>query len=251
MNCDETRHLLPAHLDGELDVVRDAEIVAHLDGCPACADRALAHAARRGLVQEKLPRFTAPAGLEAQIRTSLHAAARPKTTMFPPMLWNRLLPLAAALLVTGGLGFRWGMVRARDEAALQNFVSAYVRSAVTGHAIDVVSTDRHTVKPWFGGKLDFTPAVPDLAAEGFPLVGGRIDRIGSRPAAVLVYQRRKHVIDLFVLDASAGAVPATTSRDGFNVEAWTHDGQQCVAISDLAAPELADFARLWRAAADK
>ncbi|HWA88261.1 MAG TPA: anti-sigma factor [Opitutus sp.] len=249
MNCDDIRKLLPAHLDGELDVVRDAEVVAHLDHCPACADLALAHAARRGLVQEKLPRHAAPPDLRASIVASLKNERRPESPKVIRLVFRQVLPLAAGLAIAATIGFEWGVRRTHRDVAVGEFVSAYVRAATTGHTMDVASSDQHTVKPWFRGRLDFSPTVPDLAADGFPLVGGRLDRIGDKPAAVLVYQRRKHVIDVFVSPAGAAAVPADTHRVGFNLLRWTQADQQYVAVSDLAASELADFARLFQAAA--
>lgn len=247
MNCDEARLLLSAHLDGELDVVRDAEVVAHLNDCPACADAALAHAARRGLIQEKLTRFSAPLDLRAEIAARLRRADRSTARDWTRLLFCQALPIAASLIVVGGLGFQWGAVRERKNAAVVGFVSAYVRAANTGHSIDVASTDQHTVKPWFVGKLDFSPVVRDLASEDFPLIGGRIDQVNGRSAAVLVYHRRKHVIDLFISPAGVGTVPSSTNRSGFNFVAWQQGGQQCVAVSDLAAPELEEFARQYQA----
>lgn len=247
MNCEETRRLLAAHLDGELDVVRDAEVVAHLNGCAACADAALAHAARRGLVQERLTRYVAPADLRARVTANLRAQARPAARPWLQRLVSQALPIAAGLVVAAGLGYQLGSRATRREARLDDFVSSYVRAATTGHVLDVVSTDQHTVKPWFIGKLEFSPVVRDLAAAGFPLTGGRLDRVEGRATAVLVYHRRKHVIDLYIRPAGGEAAPVAATRDGFNLVGWTEAGQECVAVSDLAAPELAEFARLWQA----
>jgi len=247
MNCDEVRPLLAAHLDGELDVVRDADVVAHLNTCTACADAALAHAARRSLIVEKLTRYAAPAGLRASIRAALPTAA--PVARAPWWMANRqVFPLAATFVVAIGLGFTWGGARARRAARLDEVVSSYVRSNASGHAIDVISTDRHTVKPWFAGKLDFAPPVYDLASAGFPLVGGRVDRIHEQTAAVLIYNRRKHVIDLYITPDAGASLPAETTTSGFNLVSWTAGGQRFVAISDLAAPELADFARQFQQA---
>jgi anti-sigma factor RsiW len=248
MNCDDIRKLLPAHLDGELDVVRDAEVVAHLDQCPACANLALAHAARRGLVREKLTRHPAPPDLRTSIVAALNTTTRPESPKLIRILFRRVLPLAAGLVIAGAIGFEWGTLQTRREIAGGEFVSAYVRAATTGHSMDVPSTDQHTVKPWFRGKLDFTPTVHDLAAQGFPLIGARIDRVSGQPAAVLVYQRRKHIIDVFVSPAGAASVPSDIRRSGFNLVRWSQADQMYVAVSDLAAPELAAFAREFQAA---
>ncbi|HVU16933.1 MAG TPA: zf-HC2 domain-containing protein [Candidatus Didemnitutus sp.] len=250
MNCDEARTLLAAHLDGELDVVRDAAVVAHLNHCPACAAQALAHAARRGLVQEKAMRHAAPADLRAGIVAQLRGTERPVVRPIPVVFLRQVLPIAAGLVVAGLIGFQWGAAHMRNEAAVDEYTTAYVRGTSTGHSLDVISTDRHTVKPWFVGKIDFAPSVHDFAAQEFPLVGGRLDRVAGQPAAVLVYHRRKHVIDVYVTQGGGSALPAIDKRFGFNLVSWTQDGLRYVAVSDLAASELGDFARLCQSAKD-
>jgi anti-sigma factor RsiW len=132
----------------------------------------------------------------------------------------------------------------------QELVASHIRALQPGHLEDVVSTDRHTVKPWFDGRLDFAPPVKDLAAQGFPLKGARLDYVGGRPVAALVYQRDKHIIDLYVwpLAASPRGGKATGERDGYNVVNWTADGMTLWAVSDLEADQLRDFAREWRRA---
>jgi len=246
MNCDETRRHLAAHLDEELDVVRDAEIIAHLDACPACADAALAHAARRGLTRDKLQRFTAPADLEAQIRASLTSQkakpSSPAHRSFPR--W--LLPLAACMTIAGLGGYQAGVIQTRTRGTVDELTSSHVRSMMTGHSVDVASTSQHTVKPWFAGKIDFTPPVPDLATDGFPLIGGRLDQVNGTTAAVLVYQCRKHVIDLYVSPSAEKISSGETTHRGFNVLTWTEGENHYAAVSDLALAELKEFSRLWQ-----
>jgi len=248
MNCEEIRRQLNAHLDEELDVVRDAEIIAHLDACPACADAALTHAARRGLTREKLRRFTAPPDLEAQIRAALPASAQsPKpasTASRPGLRW--LLPLAACMALAGLGGYQAGVSRTRASDSIESLTSGHIRAMMTGHSVDVASTSQHTVKPWFAGKIDFTPPVPDLSADGFPLIGGRLDQLDGATAAVLVYQCRKHVIDLYVSPSSAKIPSGETTRRGFNIVAWVEGENQYAAVSDLALDELKEFRRLWQ-----
>jgi anti-sigma factor RsiW len=249
MDCNEARRCLAAHLDDELDVVRDAEVVAHLDACPACSEIALAHAARRGLVRDKLPRFSAPPDLVTAVRAQIRREDRTASIAPPAWRLNRGLGLAAALAVTGLAGYFWGVRQTRAQVLADELASSHVRALMTGHAVEVASTDRHTVKPWFAGRLDFAPAVNDLAGDGFPLIGGRLDRVGGRTVAVLVYQRRQHFIDLYVWPADGGATPGDTTRAGFNVIGWSQAGEQHFAVSDLAGEELAEFARLQRAVA--
>ena len=248
MNCNEARHYLTAHLDEELDVMRDAEIVAHLDGCPACAAVALAHTERRGLTRDKLTRFTAPPDLDAKVRTLVRAAkkSRASTDGWQPRLaW--LLPLAACFALAAGGGYRLGVRQTRARDFVEELTSSHVRALVSGHSIDVVSTDRHTVKPWFAGKLDFTPPVIELGDEGFLLAGGRLDHIDGRTVAVLVYERRRHLIDLYIAPANAGVALNDTTHAGFHLVAFTQGENRYFAVSDLAADELQKFSLLWQA----
>jgi anti-sigma factor RsiW len=248
MDCNQIRPLIAAHLDGELDVIRDAEVVAHLDRCPTCADAALAHAASRGLIQEKLPRYTAPADLHADIRAALRAESKPTAQLHVLPFLGKALGLAASLAIVASAGYQWGVHRERSLQFSDEIVSNHVRSLMTGHSYDVVSSDQHTVKPWFAGKLDFSPAVPDLSTDGFPLLGGRVDRLGNRPVATLVYGRRKHVIDLYVWVGTSQFAPATFARGGYNVIGWTQGAQNFVAVSDLSLPELTTFSGLQKKA---
>jgi len=138
---------------------------------------------------------------------------------------------------------------ANDGGVVAALVDDHVRSLQPGHLTDVISTDRHTVKPWFDGKLDFAPPVKDLAAQGYPLVGGRLDYLGGRPVAALAYQHGKHPINLFIWPERAGAeAPVDTARNGYNVLHWSADGMSLWAVSDLEQDELAEFERDWRAA---
>jgi anti-sigma factor RsiW len=147
--------------------------------------------------------------------------------------------LAAAIILTLLPTGRPGLVAA--------LVDDHVRALQPGHLLDVVSTNQHTVKPWFDGRLDFAPPVKDLAAVGFPLVGGRLDYLHGRSVAVLVYSRGKHVIELFVWPASqATGEPARTTRDGYNVVQWTADGMSLSAVSDLDAAGMEEFVRDWQ-----
>ena len=242
MDCNETRLCLAAHLDDELDVMQDAAVVAHLDGCPACAAAALAHTARRGLIRDKLPRFTASRELERQIRLTLRAEEKPARS---PLWWlARSGALAAGLALAVLGGYQLGLRQMRAAGLVDELASARIRALMTGHTVEVASTDQHMVKPWFAGKLDFTPPVNDLATEGFPLIGGRRDRVGNRTVAVLVYQRRQHLIELYIWPADYGNATVETTRDGFNVLPWEQTGNRCVAVSDLALDELKEFRRL-------
>ena len=226
MNCNESRQFIEADADGELDLIRHLELEAHLRTCPSCMALAEATRARRAALREKLPRFSAPPELVRRIRASLAGADAPQTaprvharTVWP--VWNALgIAASLALAVIGG--YAWGNAHARRHALLSEAVSDHVRSLQASHLMDVVSTDQHTVKPWFIGKLDFSPPVVDLADAGFPLAGGRLEHMDGRSAAALVFYRRQHAINVFIWPAGGGPVAARTEREnGYNAVMWS------------------------------
>jgi anti-sigma factor RsiW len=247
MDCNQTRPLIAAHLDGELDVIRDAEVVAHLDRCPACADAALAHAASRGLIQEKLPRYNAPSDLHGDICKALRAESKPAAQhKMPPFLFKSM-GLAASLAFAVLVGFHWGNTRSNANHLIDEAVSDHIRSLQADHLTDVTSTDQHTVKPWFAGKLDFAPPVIDLASAGFPLGGGRLEHLDNQPAAALVFHRRQHAINLYIWPVCTTTLsPRMTERIGYHIEAWSRNGFNFLAVSEIPAVELAQFAEAFR-----
>lgn len=249
MNCDETRQCLDAHADGELDPGRDAEVLRHLEGCATCADTARHTATWRKLIRERLRPFAAPPGLEAHIRAAGRASPPPaRRTHSPWSVWLFRRPqaaaLAASLAFAAVLGYQIGVQQGRNRVLRDEYVSNHLRALLTGHVMDVTSSDQHTVKPWFAGRIDFSPTVRDLAADGFPLLGGRLERIDGRMAAVLIYQRRQHSIDLYLARDTAAPVPREGTQAGYNLVTWIRDGFRCVAVSDLSPAELQTFARL-------
>jgi anti-sigma factor RsiW len=189
--------------------------------------------------EPQLPYYRASAGLRARVEAAVRAPQRSPRVMSQPAA--RWLGLAAALVLTAAsawtLGRRGGAVGGGEEASL---LSAHLRSLTPNHLTEVASSDRHTVKPWFAGKLDFSPPVADPKDAGFPLVGGRVDYVGGRPAAALVYTRRNHVINVFVQPIPAGESPrpGTTERQGYHIVQWASSGMWFCAVSDLNAPEL-------------
>ena len=253
MDCNETRRLLDADLDGELDLVRHLEIETHRRTCADCARLADTLRTRRTVLRESLPRFSAPPQLAAKIRAALplptaetaRAAARPAKIIFP--LWP-LTGLAASLALAALLGFAWGNARAHTTHVIDEAVAGHIRSLQASHLTDVTSTDQHTVKPWFAGKLDFSPPVIDLAAAGFPLTGGRLEHLDGRPAAALVFHRRQHAINLFIWPApEAGLAASRSARHGYNTESWSQAGFNFLAVSEIPPSELTAFAEAFRA----
>jgi len=207
------------------------------------------------LIRREATRHAPPVGLAERIAADLRAATpSPAATTPPPRTrpWRRWFD--AALVFGAGAATAWLLLasvalpgaadRLGDEIA-----GSHVRSLMAAHLTDVASSDRHTVKPWFAGKLAFSPPVHDLAAQGYALTGGRLDVIDGRPVAALVYREREHVINLFVWPAPADA-PSAQTRQGFSLAAWTQGGMQFWAVSDASPQDLQGFAQALRARID-
>ncbi len=248
MDCTENRTLLSAYIDGELAADRAADVKRHLEGCAEC--RAIYDAERRmsSVIRTQGERFRAPAHLKARILSEIDRKSRSRwrDLRLLGVGWNPvaiaaslLLAVATSAVVTSAyLGDRAG----GEEAALtREVVAGQIRSLMADHLTDVASSDQHTVKPWFNGKLDFSPPVADLASEGFPLVGGRLDYLDHRQVAALVYRHRQHVINLFIWPEAGDKPPRLASQQGYNVVYFKHGGMEYWAVSDLNPPELRDF----------
>ena len=250
MTCHDARQFIDAYLDRELDLMRQMEIDEHLEQCEACSSIYESRRALQSALRADSLYFRAPERLRRHIR----AAVRPSTQtsswarVFTPP-WVGVALGAAALIM---MMVVVGPMRSRgpqDDRVVQDVVSAHVRSLMANHLTDVSSSDQHTVKPWFAGKLDFSPPVADLKDQGFPLVGGRLDYVANRPVAALAYQRGGHFINLFVWPSSSKptAGEALESRQGYNVLSWTRDGTSYWVVSDLNTTELRQFASLVQA----
>jgi len=245
VSCADVREQLGAYLDGEVPAAVAAAIAAHVEGCAACAALADRERALAAEVRAALPAWRAPDVLRARVREALRDAA-PRAGAWRPTPWQGLVAAAAAVVLVVGT---WIVAtdRAAGAALTDDVLAAHVRSLMPGHLADVASTDQHTVKPWFDGRLDFSPPVTDEAAAGFPLLGGRLDYLGGRAVAALVYGRRLHRINVFVWPArsgSGGGGPAHAGRDGYFLEHWTAGGMTFWAVSDLNRAELVSFVRL-------
>ncbi len=229
MECSDLERLLEAYLDSELDLARSLEFETHVENCGPCAAAVERGRALRSAIA-RAPYFDAPESLRRKV-----AAPRRHT----PYRW---MAVAAGIAAVGVVLWRLGSpVPSQLD---REVVAAHVRSLQVNHLMDVASTDQHTVKPWFAGKLDFAPSVQDLSAEGFPLAGGRLDFLDGRPVAALIYRRRQHTINVFTWpDRDGDSALRVESMQGFNLARWTRAGMTWWAVSDASAADLTQLAR--------
>jgi anti-sigma factor RsiW len=281
MNCEEATKLMDGYLDGELDPITSQTIEQHLRECPKCDQAYKIHGSLIHAIGNATPYYKAPAELRERIQSSLRDeiaelprrnVARDTEPLFPrrqprprAILWEtswNWLALAAAIIFAAIIALTLVPRLQRPEAdqfLATQLIASHVRSLMANHLTDVASSDQHTVKPWLDTKLDFAPPVVDLSSEGFPLVGGRLDYLDNRPVAALVYQRRKHFINLFVWPAETGADTTTRSagnkqrsltlkaisRQGYHLLHWLDSEFNYWAISDISAEELQEFEQLF------
>jgi mycothiol system anti-sigma-R factor len=250
MKCEDALESLSAFLDDELDPVRSREIQRHLDGCPGCAEALGQMKAIAGRLRAEAPYHRAPDSLRASVsRAAWKDAGRDRVggrrMAMAPQGW--LSAVAAVVVAIVGVSlFTFHQRQDGVDSMEREAVSSHIRSLMASHLMDIASTDQHTVKPWFNGKLDFSPPVTDLAASGYPLIGGRLDYLRGRPVAALVYQRRKHWINVFLWPdekVSDSEGPPWTQQ-GYHVIHENHGGMTYWIVSDLNPEELTAFARL-------
>ena len=244
MNCAEIRKLLHAYADGELDLVRSLEVEQHLKSCASCAAGKNSLQSLRSALQNNDLAYPAPNSLRNKVRKmardSRDAANRRENNW--QWLWKWLAVGATALAVLTMLLRPAGT--SEHDQLVNEAVASHVRSMMANHLTDVASSERHTVKPWFDGKLDFAPSVKDLADQGFPLLGGRLDYLGNRAVAALVYRRDKHIINVFIWPATMGGTKQTQNHHGYNAITFDAGGFHYCLVSDVEQKELERLAAL-------
>ena len=240
--------LVHAYLDGELDPANALSVAQQMGQEPALAAEAEHVRELQKLIHDRLPREEAPPGLRARIESSIGATRRPRATPSWMQSW-RALAASIAIAAAVASGTTWLVVDSQQKPTqvAELLVSDHIRALMAPEPVDVVSSDRHTVKPWFNGRIPNSPRVIDLAKDDFPLVGGRVDVIGRTPVATLVYRRAKHLISLTAVPSDdAFAVGSPRSINGYNVVQWSENRMTFWAVSDVEAKELENFAQLFR-----
>jgi anti-sigma factor RsiW len=248
MSCEETTVLLHALIDGELDAGHARQVETHIAGCARCAAELSGYRALSQAMQSNTLRYTSPASLRSRIDRVLPVPAA-RTSRRSLLQGFALGSVMSAVAATGLAVVIVG--QGRDDRMLSEAVSAHLRSLQPERLTDVLSSDQHTVKPWFNGRIDLAPPVFDLAVEGFRLIGGRLDYIDGKPVAAIVYRRRVHVINLFVMQnvAATPAAPRLETYQGFNILLWSNQGLNLLAVSDLSQDELKEFGAKFETAA--
>ena len=269
MNCEEVISLMDGYLDGELDPITNQAIEQHLRDCGRCDQAYKMHGSLIRALGKATPYFKAPAELRKRIQSSLpkETTRRPVRNGVPgaqvlvhkrqpksrstlsEIPWN-WLGLAAAIVFAAIIVFNLLPRLQRpgaDQFLATELIASHARSLMANHLTDVTSSDQHTVKPWLDAKLDFAPAVVDLSPKGFPLIGGRLDYLDNRPVAALIYQRRKHFINLFVWPAASDTARSTRaiSRQGYQLLHWVDSDFNYWAVSDVNQTELQEFKQLF------
>jgi anti-sigma factor RsiW len=244
MMCSD--ELIGGYLDQEIDLSLQVALEQHLLICEHCSEVCHGLRTQRDVIRSQAPYFPAPARLERAVGEVLRKNSEAdRGTLGQTMAW-RWVAIAASILLAASITWNSASLRpAQREAVAQTLIASHIRSLMGNHLLDVASTDQHTVRPWFNGRTDFSPEVQDLGAQGFPLVGGRLDYVDGHTVAALIYRRRQHLINLFTWPTSP-AYPKESqfARSGFNVLQWSDGSMTYWVVSDLDSAELKELRRL-------
>jgi anti-sigma factor RsiW len=249
MKCDESEIMLHALIDGELDAGHARDVETHVAACSGCGEKLAAFSAMHEVMGGGALKETAPAHLRNRIEALMATPASRVVSMrqfMQPTRRSFFGGLAIGSALSGAVAASLVLTvfrRDQEQAIAEEVVSAHIRSLQAGHLMDVETSDQHTVKPWFNGRVDVAPPVIDLTAESFTLLGGRLDYVDSEPVAAIVYQRRKHLINLFVAQHLGTKHPRPIAKtiQGYNCRHWSQDGLDLWAVSDIGGGELDEF----------
>ncbi len=246
MTHPEMEAQVDAYLDGELAPTEAAELEAHIAECPACVRFREERLTLRKAIGAEAPRFEAPAALRSQVRRALREeAGRRRSRREFGTSARQWLALAATIGAVAIGSWQLAAIHTRSTEVADEVFTSHVRSLMPGHLNDVVSSDQHTVKPWFNGKLDFSPPVHDFSGRGYPLLGGRLDYLDGRQVAALVYGRRQHIINVFLWPETGQRGEARpVERQGYHMLHWTTPEYTYWVVSDLGLSELIGFSKL-------
>ena len=251
MNCQQIEKLIHAYHDGELDIGATVRVDEHLADCPRCAALLRNLSSLSAVLRNDALRFQAPPALRERIRAATAQAAEAEseaevdTVTRQPWLRHSGWAIAAAIAIVGLILALQIPRRRADDRMIAEITSSHVRSLMANHLMDVASTDQHTVKPWFAGKLDYSPQVVDLGPSGYPLIGGRLDVLDHRNVAAIIYQRRKHYINLFIWPADAESLHGRLyNQNGYHALGWTKSGMNYLAVSELGEKEFREFVQM-------
>jgi anti-sigma factor RsiW len=248
MNCEETLALLDAYFDNELDLTKTLAIEEHLRDCASCRSQYELRVALRQRLKDPDLRYAIPGDFADQVRKRLAVSSRPATRIlsFPSAVWVPVAIAAAAIFGAFLYANIQRMLPIGPASIVTEVASDHIRSLIGSHLVDVESSDQHTVKPWFAGKLDFSPPVHDFADQGFKLVGGRLDYVRGKNVAVLVYRFKNHYVSLFMCrerNPDADSKQKTFGYQGYNLVYWNANGLDCWAVSDAAPGALLEFVK--------
>jgi anti-sigma factor RsiW len=240
MTHEEAATMMHAYVDGELEPSKCMELEAHLAANPAARAACERLRGMSAAIREKADYHLAPEALIAQLRGQAVETASPSIWRGWPGM-GVALAAVAFITWTAAVGY---LRPGETERLSQEVLSSHVRATLGQRSFDVASSDQHMVKPWLSARLNFSPPVIDLSAQGFELLGARLDYIGGQPVAVLVYRRRHHIIDAYVRPARGPVASLSLTRDGFNIQSFSRDSMEFWLVSDLNRNELGDFVRL-------
>ena len=249
MGCEQWRGQLDAYLDGELDSAQASALGAHLRGCAGCAADALGRVQMKRSVQMAGNRYAPSAELRNRIAKSVATKPRRETGWY----WKILaVPAVLVLIVSVAVNLYVGRENARRQRVYSELADLHVTALASAAPVDVVSTDRHTVKPWFQGKIPFSFNLPELQGSEFTLLGGRVTYLAQTPGAHLIYQVRKHEVSVFIFqdreEETASLPSGPVHALSFNVENWTQNGLRYFVVGDVSAEDIQALSRLLRQA---